>query len=427
VGTEKKSPSHIVRRYRIFHTAVNSSVRVDRTKISEVLTDFYRVALEDFSIWLHAKRQNERAALVKKTRAQEILQSQDGIPIASDAQARVGARESDDLFEDAKINWWDFRLQLRYGRLWKRIVQTKKEQTYKEWEDRSKSMYMEKRRIHLAPHAQQTQGNMAQVHAAAAHPNTQEQTETDDHRELDTRAGADLADANNQIRRDRSGDNEDISMGEPHREGVAWKATPPQRDRSGSIPRTADAYDDTRSVLIFLLTRPRLGLSGLRYSSRGSDDARYRETDESASRVPASNEGVRGGVASGQDVSSRPQTEPADTSPVTCSPNESRSSGTASRSGPQLADTNPTPRDRLSQVAQSGKQARVKLSEEEGRRYTERIREKMRERLGEEGYFSYQMIGECYLHGMMDGEAILCQNEGGPDGKPIESVVFEIR
>lgn len=54
------------------------------------------------------------------------------------------------------------------------------------------------------------------------------------------------------------------------------------------------------------------------------------------------------------------------------------------------------------------------------------IRENMRKRLGDEGHYSYQMIGECYLHGMMDGEAMLCQNEG--DGtKPLPSVVFEIR
>ncbi|KAF2647797.1 HET-domain-containing protein [Lophiostoma macrostomum CBS 122681] len=53
------------------------------------------------------------------------------------------------------------------------------------------------------------------------------------------------------------------------------------------------------------------------------------------------------------------------------------------------------------------------------------IRKKLEEKLGEEGYFSYQMLGECYIHGMMDGEAMLFQNEG--DDEVIPSIVFEMR
>lgn len=41
---------------------------------------------------------------------------------------------------------------------------------------------------------------------------------------------------------------------------------------------------------------------------------------------------------------------------------------------------------------------------------------------GDEGYYSYQLMGECYVHGMMDGEAMLYQNE-----EDIYSAVFEIR
>jgi hypothetical protein len=48
--------------------------------------------------------------------------------------------------------------------------------------------------------------------------------------------------------------------------------------------------------------------------------------------------------------------------------------------------------------------------------------------VGKEGYYSYQMLGECYIHGMMDGEAMRYQNGGdAEDGETIESTVFEIR
>lgn len=68
---------------------------------------------------------------------------------------------------------------------------------------------------------------------------------------------------------------------------------------------------------------------------------------------------------------------------------------------------------------------RIKLNDIEAAEYNHKIRENMRERLGEEGYYSYQLLGDCYIHGMMDGEAMLHQNEGWHE--PIPSMVFEIR
>lgn len=65
------------------------------------------------------------------------------------------------------------------------------------------------------------------------------------------------------------------------------------------------------------------------------------------------------------------------------------------------------------------------LSQEEKDEYSQKIRKNLRDRLGEEGYFSYELLGECYIHGMMDGEAMLYQNEG--DVNVIPSMVFEIR
>ncbi|KAF1980523.1 HET-domain-containing protein [Bimuria novae-zelandiae CBS 107.79] len=56
------------------------------------------------------------------------------------------------------------------------------------------------------------------------------------------------------------------------------------------------------------------------------------------------------------------------------------------------------------------------------------IKDALRERYGDDGYYSYKMLGECYIHGMMDGEAMLLQNEGDvEDPKPIPAKVFEIR
>ncbi|KAF1847634.1 HET-domain-containing protein [Cucurbitaria berberidis CBS 394.84] len=65
------------------------------------------------------------------------------------------------------------------------------------------------------------------------------------------------------------------------------------------------------------------------------------------------------------------------------------------------------------------------LSEKKKEEYSAKVRTNLRDRLGEEGYFSYQLLGECYIHGMMDGEAMLYQNQGDEDVIP--SMVFEIR
>jgi len=50
------------------------------------------------------------------------------------------------------------------------------------------------------------------------------------------------------------------------------------------------------------------------------------------------------------------------------------------------------------------------------------VLENMKKKRGDEGYYAYQLMGECYVHGMMDGEAMLYQNE-----EDIYSAVFEIR
>jgi hypothetical protein len=65
---------------------------------------------------------------------------------------------------------------------------------------------------------------------------------------------------------------------------------------------------------------------------------------------------------------------------------------------------------------------RERLSEEEKRTYQKRINENFRASLGDDSRWWYQMFGECYIHGMMDGEAMAHQNNEG-----IPTTVFEIR
>ncbi|KAI4915052.1 hypothetical protein J4E90_005089 [Alternaria incomplexa] len=68
---------------------------------------------------------------------------------------------------------------------------------------------------------------------------------------------------------------------------------------------------------------------------------------------------------------------------------------------------------------------RTRLTKSQAVDYKSKVMENLRERLGEEGYFSYTLLGECYIHGMMDGEAMQHQNEGAEGVIP--SMVFEIR
>jgi hypothetical protein len=68
---------------------------------------------------------------------------------------------------------------------------------------------------------------------------------------------------------------------------------------------------------------------------------------------------------------------------------------------------------------------RTKLTSDDVEDYDKKVRNNLRERLGEEGYYSYTLLGECYIHGMMDGEAMQFQNEDAEGVIP--SMVFEIR
>ena len=65
---------------------------------------------------------------------------------------------------------------------------------------------------------------------------------------------------------------------------------------------------------------------------------------------------------------------------------------------------------------------RQRLRKSEQLKYEEEIEKNFKKRLGEDGDYYYEMMGECYVHGMMDGEAMASQNNEG-----IRTSVFEIR
>ena len=65
---------------------------------------------------------------------------------------------------------------------------------------------------------------------------------------------------------------------------------------------------------------------------------------------------------------------------------------------------------------------RQRLSEAEKDEYNLSIEANFIKKMGEAGHWWYEMLGECYIHGMMDGEAMAYQNNEG-----IKTTVFEIR
>jgi hypothetical protein len=74
-------------------------------------------------------------------------------------------------------------------------------------------------------------------------------------------------------------------------------------------------------------------------------------------------------------------------------------------------------------------QRKKKLNEEQKEEYEAKLKENVKNALGKDRSYYYQLYGECYIHGMMDGEAMSVQNgnSGDESAQPIDSTVFEIR
>jgi hypothetical protein len=65
---------------------------------------------------------------------------------------------------------------------------------------------------------------------------------------------------------------------------------------------------------------------------------------------------------------------------------------------------------------------RQRLRKSEQLEYERAIEENFKKKFGDDGNYFYTMMGECYIHGMMDGEAMASQNNEG-----IRMSVFEMR
>ena len=77
---------------------------------------------------------------------------------------------------------------------------------------------------------------------------------------------------------------------------------------------------------------------------------------------------------------------------------------------------------RYPQGHHSWSKVRANLTKPEQDAFMENVWEKFRSKLRDDGKWYYEMLGECYIHGMMDGEAMAYQNDNG-----IRTSVFEIR
>ena len=65
---------------------------------------------------------------------------------------------------------------------------------------------------------------------------------------------------------------------------------------------------------------------------------------------------------------------------------------------------------------------RQRLTPGDAKKYDMKIKANFKALQGKDAKWYYEMLGECYLHGMMDGEAMAYQNNKG-----IPATVFEIR
>ena len=69
-----------------------------------------------------------------------------------------------------------------------------------------------------------------------------------------------------------------------------------------------------------------------------------------------------------------------------------------------------------------GIRRRQRLKKREKAEYQRRVEANFVTKMGDDGQWYYEMMGECYVHGMMDGEAMAHQNNEG-----ILTTIFEIR
>lgn len=83
--------------------------------------------------------------------------------------------------------------------------------------------------------------------------------------------------------------------------------------------------------------------------------------------------------------------------------------------------------DKAKRIASGIRHSNERLSAKDAEIYDRDIQTNLANLLGENGMYCYTMMGECYVHGMMDGEAMRCQNERSRVDKESREKIFEIR
>jgi hypothetical protein len=82
--------------------------------------------------------------------------------------------------------------------------------------------------------------------------------------------------------------------------------------------------------------------------------------------------------------------------------------------------------ERMGEIHVEDGRVRRRLTREAAAKYDKKIKRNLRKKLGQDGFWSYTFLGESYIHGMMDGEAMAYLN-GKDQEEAIMTSVFELR
>ncbi|KAF2749513.1 HET-domain-containing protein [Sporormia fimetaria CBS 119925] len=278
-------------------------------------------------------------------------------------EAANGVPERASMVQPSGVDWWEFDLQIKYGRRWRRLYRERNTRDLKDWWKKWKEERKEKEKEDFV---QWVEKDGRQGRRAYADDEIVESD--DDIREgsvflhLDTRMNTSVTLAD--------------QMNSPHlAEEDTGAGAELEEDHTNGLTRPDD-------VLI-------------------TDAKPHQSIDET----------LEGTLKNGGDASS----------PAVETPGFERmrdSLGDLDSYAYRGSDNDDSPTPNRPEEEQGN-------GEFDSKEYEAKIRKNLRDGLGEDGYYSYIMLGESYIHGMMDGEAMIYQHEGRK--KAIPSQLFEIR
>lgn len=280
--------------------------------------------------------------------------------------------------EQLHYDWWEFNAQLKFGRRWKKIIRARKAKLMQEWKhpklaalEAARQAPSETGRCDMTNQALSGSPTVVPDHASTS--------------ALEQRTVSAVSEASERSRQVQSNDDGNVEE---------------TGNQTGSSLRGSDTQGSSRR-------EPTLGDSS-HVSFPNSHEASDAET-QSENEHRQSSSGV---------ASTNGDRDKLDTTGGAQEPGPSTITATDETPGKALKSTTASeqkicPRCKLPMRDTTG-------SEADG--CIKGILDGLRQRQGQEGFLYYQLLGECYVHGMMDGEAMLYQNE-----ESIASVVFEIR